>query len=52
MFAQVGDPEVLRLSAEDQELFAKNLEDPPPPNEAMRRAFEWRRKLGGDYAAS
>lgn len=47
MFSQVGDPEVLRLSAEDQAAFAEALRNPPEPNDAMRRAFDALRDLSG-----
>ncbi len=40
--------EIIRLSAEDQQRFAKLLLDPPVPTPAMRRAFEHHRALFGD----
>ena len=36
--------EVIRLSVEDQEAFAKALLDPPPISPALARAFQRRRK--------
>ncbi|MBL9074861.1 DUF1778 domain-containing protein [Tabrizicola sp.] len=38
---------VLHLSAADQRLFVELLLNPPPPNEAMLRAFEHHRRLIG-----
>ncbi|PHM62842.1 DUF1778 domain-containing protein [Xenorhabdus ishibashii] len=36
---------IIRLSLENQENFAKALIDPPEPNAAMNRAFERNKKL-------
>lgn len=37
--------QVLRLSTADQQAFANALISPPPPNEALKRAFEKRKTL-------
>lgn len=34
----IEEEEIIRLSAQDQLLFAQGLIDPPQPNEALRRA--------------
>lgn len=39
--------EVIRLSVEDQRLFADAILNPPEPNAALRRAFEKHRELFG-----
>lgn len=39
--------EVIRLSAEDQRMFAESILNPPEPTPALRRAFEKRRELFG-----
>ena len=39
--------EIIRLSVEDQRLFAESLTNPPEPNAALRRAFEKHRELFG-----
>lgn len=41
----VEQAEVMRLSRADQLCFAQALMTPPPPNAALQRAFERRRKL-------
>lgn len=39
--------EIIRLSVEDQRLFAESIINPPEPNDALRRAFEKNRELFG-----
>lgn len=39
------EPEVLHLSPEDQKVFAEALINPPPMNDALKRAFERREAL-------
>jgi uncharacterized protein (DUF1778 family) len=39
---------VIRLSVEDQRQIMESLLNPPEPNEALRRAFEARRRLFGE----
>jgi uncharacterized protein (DUF1778 family) len=39
--------EIVRLSIEDQRLFAESILNPPEPTDALRRAFEKRRELFG-----
>lgn len=39
--------EIIRLSVEDQRLFAESIINPPEPNAALRRAFEKHRELFG-----
>lgn len=39
--------EIIRLSVEDQRLFAESIINPPEPNDALRRAFEKHRELFG-----
>jgi uncharacterized protein (DUF1778 family) len=39
--------EIIRLSVEDQRLFAESILNPPEPNDALRRAFEKHRELFG-----
>jgi uncharacterized protein (DUF1778 family) len=34
----IEDAQIIRLSVEDQRRFAEAIIDPPPPNEALRRA--------------
>lgn len=41
----IEQAEIVRLSLADQEVFAQALLSPPPPNAALKRAFERRRKL-------
>jgi uncharacterized protein (DUF1778 family) len=40
--------EIIRLSVEDQRLFAESILNPPEPTEALSRAFEKHRELFGD----
>jgi uncharacterized protein (DUF1778 family) len=41
--------EIIRLSVEDQRLFAESILNPPEPNDALRRAFQKHREmLGGE----
>ena len=44
----IEETEVLRLSAEDQRLFAEAILNPPAPNAALRRAERRRRELFGE----
>ena len=44
----VAEVEVIRLSREAQEQFAKLLLNPPKPNAALKRAFKRRRTLIGE----
>ena len=39
--------EIIRLSLDDQRLFAESILTPPEPTAALRRAFEKRRELFG-----
>jgi uncharacterized protein (DUF1778 family) len=39
--------EIIRLSVEDQRLFAESMLNPPEPNAALYRAFEKHRELFG-----
>ena len=39
--------EIIRLSVEDQRLFAESIINPPEPNAALHRAFEKHRQLFG-----
>lgn len=39
--------EIVRLSVEDQRLFAESILNPPEPNAALRQAFEKHRELFG-----
>lgn len=39
--------EIIRLSVDDQRLFADSVLNPPQPTPALRRAFEKRRELFG-----
>lgn len=39
--------EIIRLSVEDQRLFAESILNPPEPNDALKRAFEKHRELFG-----
>ncbi|MBY0502274.1 MAG: DUF1778 domain-containing protein [Bryobacteraceae bacterium] len=41
----VAEAEVIRLSREAQESFVAMLLNPPPPNEALERAFKRHREL-------
>lgn len=41
----VDEATTLRLSVEDQARFVAALLNPPEPNDALKRAFEWRRRL-------
>ncbi|MBM3568969.1 MAG: DUF1778 domain-containing protein [Alphaproteobacteria bacterium] len=43
----IRDNEVVTLSAADWKRFHAALNDPPPPNAALRRAFAKHRKAGG-----
>lgn len=43
----IEQTEVLRLSAEDQRLFAEAILNPPAPNGAMKRAAKRHRELFG-----
>ena len=43
----IEETEIIRLSVEDQRLFAESLINPPEPNDALRRAFEKHRELFG-----
>ncbi len=43
----IEETEVLRLSAEDQKLFAEAILHPPRPNAALRRASKRHRRLFG-----
>jgi uncharacterized protein (DUF1778 family) len=44
----IEETTISRLSVEDQRLIMESLLNPPEPNEALRRAFEARRKLFGE----
>jgi len=37
--------EIIRLSVDDQRLFAESILNPPEPNAALQRAFEKHREL-------
>jgi uncharacterized protein (DUF1778 family) len=39
--------EIIRLSLDDQRLFAESILNPPEPTDALRRAFEKHRELFG-----
>jgi uncharacterized protein (DUF1778 family) len=41
----IEETQLIRLSVEDQRLFAEAILDPPEPNESLRRAFESHRQL-------
>ena len=43
----IESAEIIRLSAEDQRLFAETILNPPEPTLALRRAFEKHRELFG-----
>jgi uncharacterized protein (DUF1778 family) len=43
--AASGEAQIIRLSAEDQRVFAEAILNPPEPTPAMRRAFRRRREL-------
>ena len=44
----IEETTIIRLSVEDQRLIMESILNPPEPNEALRRAFEARRKLFGE----
>lgn len=44
----IEDVQIIRLSIEDQRLFADNLVAPAPPNDALRRAARAYRQLVSD----
>jgi uncharacterized protein (DUF1778 family) len=44
----IEETAVIRLTVEDQRQIMESLLNPPEPNEALRRAFEARRRLFGD----
>jgi uncharacterized protein (DUF1778 family) len=44
----IEETAVIRLSVEDQRQIMEALLNPPEPNEALRRAFEARRRLFGE----
>jgi uncharacterized protein (DUF1778 family) len=41
----IEDAQIIRLSVEDQRRFAEAIIDPPPPNEALRRAAQAHHRL-------
>ena len=41
----IQETQIIRLSVEDQHAFAAAILDPPPPNDALRRAAEAYRNL-------
>ena len=41
----IEQSDVVRLSLADQQCFAQALQSPPPPSEALERAFARRRQL-------
>ena len=41
----IEQADVVRLSLADQQCFAQALQSPPPPSEALERAFARRRQL-------
>ena len=43
----IESTDVIRLSLEDQRLFAESLLNPPEPNTALHKAVEKHRKLFG-----
>lgn len=43
----IENSEIIRLSVEDQRLFADSILNPPEPSPALRRAFEKHRELFG-----
>ena len=44
----IEETTIIRLSVEDQRLIMESILNPPEPTEALRRAFESRRKLFGE----
>jgi len=44
----IEENQIIRLSVEDQQAFAKAILDPPEPMPALRRAAEAHRRLFGD----
>lgn len=44
----IEETNVLRLSLEDQRLIAEAIQNPPEPNEALRRAFDANRRMIAD----
>jgi len=44
----IEEATIIRLSVEDQRQIMESLLNPPEPNEALRRAFEARRRLFGE----
>lgn len=45
--ASVPTNDVIFLSKEGQEALAQSLLDPPPPNAALKKAFQHHKKLFG-----
>jgi uncharacterized protein (DUF1778 family) len=43
----VREQEILRLTWEDQELFARGIIDPPAPGAELKRAARWYRRQAG-----
>lgn len=43
----IENTELIRLSLEDQRLFAESLQNPPEPNQALIRAFDKHSELFG-----
>lgn len=43
----IENAEIIRLSSEDQRIFADSILNPPEPTPALRRAFEKHRELFG-----
>ncbi len=41
----IEETQIIRLSVEDQRMFAETILNPPRPNEAMRRAADAHQKL-------
>jgi uncharacterized protein (DUF1778 family) len=41
----IEETTIIRLSVEDQRRIAEAILDPPPPNDALRRAFDAHRRL-------
>ncbi len=41
----IEETQIIRLSVEDQRIFAEAILNPPEPNDALRRAFESHRRL-------
>jgi uncharacterized protein (DUF1778 family) len=44
----IEETAIIRLSVENQRQIMESLLNPPEPNEALRRAFEARRRLFGE----